>query len=37
MEPGNQPFIGNGCVTSNNGVAVVSGNGVFCVVSAEAI
>jgi hypothetical protein len=28
VEPGKEPLLGNGCVTSNNGVTV--GSGVFC-------
>jgi hypothetical protein len=29
MEPEKQQFIGNGCVTPNNGIAVASGSGFF--------
>jgi hypothetical protein len=35
VEPEKQLFLGNGCVTRRDGVAV--GSGVFCAVRAEAI
>jgi hypothetical protein len=35
VEPEKPPFLGNDCVTNNNGVTVESG--VFCVVHAKAI
>jgi hypothetical protein len=35
VEPEKQPFLGNGYVTYNNGITVVTG--VFCAVCAEVI
>jgi hypothetical protein len=35
VEPEKHPFLGNGCVKTNNGVTV--GSGVFCVIRVEII